>query len=148
METRVNAFVCDLTADDLSKQISTSSVDIVTMIFVLSAVSPEKMPLVQMVMCCFRDYAIGDLAQAVGHHSNSNGHTCLSRLVRVSSLVQFIPPSETGHLKIPVPSLWSSPPDRGYVILSTDVIVQMQDASKMLTCSIAALGKLLPAVEK
>jgi len=31
METQVNAFVCDLTADDLSKQISPSSVDLVTM---------------------------------------------------------------------------------------------------------------------
>lgn len=30
-ETRVNAFVCDLTAEDLSKQISPASVDIVTM---------------------------------------------------------------------------------------------------------------------
>lgn len=30
-EARVNAFVCDLTTDDLSKQISPSSVDIVTM---------------------------------------------------------------------------------------------------------------------
>ncbi|XVF35310.1 hypothetical protein REPUB_Repub18cG0134500 [Reevesia pubescens] len=45
-ETCVSAFVCDLTADDLSKQISPGSVDVVTMIFVLSAVSPEKMPLV------------------------------------------------------------------------------------------------------
>uniref|UniRef100_A0A803N1Y8 Methyltransferase type 12 domain-containing protein n=1 Tax=Chenopodium quinoa TaxID=63459 RepID=A0A803N1Y8_CHEQI len=44
-ETSVNAFVCDLTNDDLSKQIPSSSVDIVTMIFVLSAVSPEKMSL-------------------------------------------------------------------------------------------------------
>ncbi|PSR93598.1 Methyltransferase-like protein [Actinidia chinensis var. chinensis] len=72
METRVNAFVCDLTADDLGKQISASSVDIVTMIFVLSAVSPEKMPLVLQNIkkvlkpngyVLFRDYAIGDLAQ-------------------------------------------------------------------------------------
>lgn len=30
-ETRINAFVCDLTVDDLSLQISPSSVDIVTM---------------------------------------------------------------------------------------------------------------------
>lgn len=70
--TRVNAFTCDLTADDLSKQISPSSVDIVTMIFVLSAVSPEKMPLVLQNIrkvlkpngyVLFRDYATGDLAQ-------------------------------------------------------------------------------------
>uniref|UniRef100_A0A5B7BJR0 Methyltransferase type 12 domain-containing protein n=1 Tax=Davidia involucrata TaxID=16924 RepID=A0A5B7BJR0_DAVIN len=72
METRVNVFVCDLTVDDLSKQISPSSVDIVTMIFVLSAVSPEKMPLVLQNIrkilkpngyVLFRDYATGDLAQ-------------------------------------------------------------------------------------
>ncbi|XP_059644339.1 uncharacterized protein LOC132286091 [Cornus florida] len=71
-ETQVNAFVCDLTADDLSKQISPSSIDIVTMIFVLSAVSPEKMPLVLQNIkkvlkpngcVLFRDYATGDLAQ-------------------------------------------------------------------------------------
>ncbi|KAJ6406543.1 hypothetical protein OIU84_010118 [Salix udensis] len=72
LETCVNAFVCDLTVDDLSKEIPPSSVDIVTMIFVLSAVSPEKMPLVvqniKKVMkpnghVLLRDYAVGDLAQ-------------------------------------------------------------------------------------
>ncbi|XP_059455548.1 uncharacterized protein LOC132185777 isoform X2 [Corylus avellana] len=71
-ESQVSAFVCDLTVDDLSKQISTSSVDIVTMIFVLSAVAPEKMPLVLQNIrkvlkpngyVLFRDYATGDLAQ-------------------------------------------------------------------------------------
>ncbi|XP_062159706.1 uncharacterized protein LOC133867048 [Alnus glutinosa] len=71
-ESRVSAFACDLTVDDLSKQISTSSIDIVTMIFVLSAVSPEKMPLVLQNIrkvlkpngyVLFRDYATGDLAQ-------------------------------------------------------------------------------------
>ncbi|CAN6539641.1 unnamed protein product [Malus baccata var. baccata] len=70
VDTRVSAFVCDLTIDDLSKQVSSSSVDIITMIFVLSAVSPEKMsinlwiPLPQPNGCAlFRDYATGDLAQ-------------------------------------------------------------------------------------
>ncbi|OMO86528.1 Methyltransferase type 12 [Corchorus olitorius] len=72
-ETRVSAFVCDLTTDDLSKQISPASVDVVTMIFVLSAVSPEKMPSVLQNIknvlkpngyVLFRDYAVGDLAQA------------------------------------------------------------------------------------
>ncbi|XP_021907622.1 LOW QUALITY PROTEIN: uncharacterized protein LOC110821949 [Carica papaya] len=72
VETRVNAFVSDLTIDDLSKQISPSSVDIISMIFVLSAVSPEKMPLVLQNVrkvlkpngcVLFRDYAVGDLAQ-------------------------------------------------------------------------------------
>ncbi|KAK9131239.1 hypothetical protein Sjap_011726 [Stephania japonica] len=69
---RVNAFVCDLTVDDLCKHILPSSVDIVTMIFVLSAVAPEKMALVlQNIrkilkpngLVLLRDYATGDLAQ-------------------------------------------------------------------------------------
>ncbi|XP_010472647.1 PREDICTED: uncharacterized protein LOC104752253 isoform X1 [Camelina sativa] len=70
--TRVCAFACDLTGDGLDNHISPSSVDIVTMIFVLSAVSPEKMPLVLQNIrkvlkpngcILFRDYAVGDLAQ-------------------------------------------------------------------------------------
>lgn len=72
IDGRVNAFVCDLTADDLSQHISPSSVDIVSMIFVLSAVSPQKMALVLQNIrkvlkpngcVLFRDYATGDLAQ-------------------------------------------------------------------------------------
>ncbi|CAD5319549.1 unnamed protein product [Arabidopsis thaliana] len=71
-ETRVCAFACDLTGDGLDKHISPSSVDIVTMIFVLSAVSPEKMSSVLQNIrkvlkpngcILFRDYAVGDLAQ-------------------------------------------------------------------------------------
>ncbi|KAL0311857.1 UNVERIFIED_CONTAM: tRNA N(3)-methylcytidine methyltransferase METTL6 [Sesamum radiatum] len=71
-EARVNAFVCDLTIDDLCLHVAPSSVDIVTMIFVLSAVSPEKMPMVVQNIrkvlkpngrILFRDYATGDLAQ-------------------------------------------------------------------------------------
>ncbi|KAK7310694.1 hypothetical protein RJT34_08361 [Clitoria ternatea] len=71
-ESHVCAFVSDLTADDLCKEILPSSVDIVTMIFMLSAVSPEKMPLVLQNVrkvikpngyVLFRDYATGDLAQ-------------------------------------------------------------------------------------
>ncbi|XP_054797435.1 uncharacterized protein LOC129302519 isoform X2 [Prosopis cineraria] len=71
-ESCASAFISDLTADDLSKDISPSSVDIVTLIFMLSAVSPEKMPLVlqniRKVMkpngyVLFRDYAVGDHAQ-------------------------------------------------------------------------------------
>ncbi|KAK6161986.1 hypothetical protein DH2020_001827 [Rehmannia glutinosa] len=71
-EASVNAFVCDLTVDDLSVHVAPSSVDIVTMIFVLSAVSPEKMPMVVQNIrkvlkpsgrVLFRDYATGDLAQ-------------------------------------------------------------------------------------
>ncbi|KAL8235186.1 hypothetical protein R6Q59_021286 [Mikania micrantha] len=71
-KSKINAFACDLTSDDLVNHIPASSIDIVTMIFVLSAVSPEKMPLVlqniKRVMkpnayVLFRDYATGDLAQ-------------------------------------------------------------------------------------
>ncbi|KAL4585052.1 hypothetical protein LXL04_009665 [Taraxacum kok-saghyz] len=69
---KINAFACDLTSEDLMNHISPSSVDIVTMIFVLSAVSPEKMSLVLKNIkkilkpngyVLFRDYATGDLAQ-------------------------------------------------------------------------------------
>ncbi|KAH9621388.1 hypothetical protein KSS87_005218 [Heliosperma pusillum] len=71
-ETFINAFVCDLTSDNLSEQILPASVDIVTMIFVLSAVSPEKISSVMQNirkilkpngLVLFRDYATGDLAQ-------------------------------------------------------------------------------------
>ncbi|KAI7753570.1 hypothetical protein M8C21_003362, partial [Ambrosia artemisiifolia] len=71
-ESKMNAFACDLTSDNLLNHIPSSSVDIVTMIFVLSAVSPEKMPLVLQnikrilkpnAYVLFRDYATGDLAQ-------------------------------------------------------------------------------------
>ncbi|KAL6556685.1 hypothetical protein OROGR_005973 [Orobanche gracilis] len=65
-EARVDAFVCDLTIDDLSVHVAPSSVDIVTML------SPEKMAkVVQNIRkvlkpegrILFRDYATGDLAQ-------------------------------------------------------------------------------------
>ncbi|XP_068635277.1 uncharacterized protein [Aristolochia californica] len=71
-EDKVNAFICDLTVDDLLEKISPSSVDIVTLVFVLSAISPEKMPLVLQNIrkvlkpnghLMVRDYATGDLAQ-------------------------------------------------------------------------------------
>ncbi|KAH9327191.1 hypothetical protein KI387_007369, partial [Taxus chinensis] len=71
-EERVHAFVCDVTVDDLTVEIPPASVDIVTMIFVLSAVSPEKMSQalknISRVLkpnghVLLRDYAIGDLAQ-------------------------------------------------------------------------------------
>ncbi|KAJ4951302.1 hypothetical protein NE237_028134 [Protea cynaroides] len=72
MEGSINAFVCDLTVDDLGKDIQPSSVDIVTMIFMLSAVAPEKMAVVLQNIrkvlkpnghVLLRDYATGDLAQ-------------------------------------------------------------------------------------
>ncbi|KAJ3682419.1 hypothetical protein LUZ60_014992 [Juncus effusus] len=69
---QINAFVCDITIDNLCEKIEPLSVDILTMVFVLSAVSPEKMPSVlqniRQVLSkngcvLFRDYASGDLAQ-------------------------------------------------------------------------------------
>ncbi|MCD9646440.1 hypothetical protein HAX54_036262 [Datura stramonium] len=78
-DARVNAFVCDLTVDDLIPHISPSSVDVVTMIFVLSAVSPDKMSLmlqnIKKVLkkdgcVLFRDYATGDLAQRAFYFSD------------------------------------------------------------------------------
>lgn len=40
------AFVCDMTTTQLLDEVPENSVDIVTMIFMLSAISPEKMPVV------------------------------------------------------------------------------------------------------
>ncbi|XP_039780039.1 uncharacterized protein LOC120647339, partial [Panicum virgatum] len=69
---RLNAFVCDITSEQLTENMEPSSADIVTMIFVLSAVAPDKMPLVLQNVrsvlkhggrVLFRDYAFGDLAQ-------------------------------------------------------------------------------------
>ncbi|KAF8688041.1 hypothetical protein HU200_042458 [Digitaria exilis] len=69
---RINAFVCDITSEQLTENMEPSSANIVTMIFVLSAVAPDKMPLVVQNVknvlkhggrVLFRDYANGDLAQ-------------------------------------------------------------------------------------
>ncbi|KAG6541467.1 hypothetical protein Mapa_017140 [Marchantia paleacea] len=71
-ESRVKAFVCDATSDSLVMTISPASVDVVTLVFMLSAVGPEKMPAVvrnvKSVLkpgghILLRDYAVGDLAQ-------------------------------------------------------------------------------------
>ncbi|XP_042508138.1 uncharacterized methyltransferase C3H7.11-like isoform X2 [Macadamia integrifolia] len=71
-EDQVNAFVCDVTSDDLCQKIVPFSVDIVTLIFMLSAVSPKKMPLllqnIRRILnpngyVLVRDYATGDFAQ-------------------------------------------------------------------------------------
>ncbi|KAI6690185.1 hypothetical protein NL676_027013 [Syzygium grande] len=71
-ETQVNAFVCDVTEEDLCDRLAPSSVDIVTLIFMLSAVLPSEMPkILQNIRgvlkpdgcILFRDYAFGDFAQ-------------------------------------------------------------------------------------
>ncbi|GMP35152.1 hypothetical protein CsSME_00007722 [Camellia sinensis var. sinensis] len=69
---QVNAFVCDVANDDLCDKMMPSSIDVVTLIFMLSAVCPKKMPLIlkniKKVLkpngyILLRDYAIGDYAQ-------------------------------------------------------------------------------------
>ncbi|CAM6104464.1 unnamed protein product [Calypogeia fissa] len=71
-ESRVNAFVCDVTTTPLSEEVPLASVDVITLIFVLSAITPEKMPAVLRNLkavlkpgglILIRDYAVGDLAQ-------------------------------------------------------------------------------------
>lgn len=70
---RMHAFVADITCDDLRAEVPVSSVDICTMVFVLSAITPAKMAAavanVARVLkagrgrVLVRDYAEGDLAQ-------------------------------------------------------------------------------------
>lgn len=43
---RCKVFLCDLTKDDLVENVPLESVDVVMLIFVLSAIHPEKMHLV------------------------------------------------------------------------------------------------------
>ncbi len=40
----MHAFVADLTADDLASNVPEASIDFCTLIFVLSAIDPSKMP--------------------------------------------------------------------------------------------------------
>lgn len=71
---RVHPFVCDITREPLADHVPRGAVDVCTMVFVLSAVSPEKMSdairNVSSTMrpngegrVLLRDYAAGDLAQ-------------------------------------------------------------------------------------
>eukprot|EP00899_Mesostigma_viride_P026314 jgi/Mesvir1/6868/Mv09037-RA.1 len=81
---RVHAFVADATTDDLSAVIPPSSVHAATLVFMLSAMSHEKMPAVIRNVrgvlrgggkVYVRDYAEGDLAQERLHEKQSNGAT-------------------------------------------------------------------------
>ncbi|KAI3455592.1 hypothetical protein Pfo_012255 [Paulownia fortunei] len=69
---RINVFICDIANEELCDKILPSSIDVVTMIFMLSAVSPNKMPFVLQNLkkvvkpnghILVRDYAVGDSAQ-------------------------------------------------------------------------------------
>ncbi|GER53544.1 methyltransferase [Striga asiatica] len=78
---RLNVFMCDVTSEELCDKIPPSSVDVVTLIFMLSAVSPNKMPLVIQNLkkvlksnghVLFRDYAVGDFAQVKLNNKNQS----------------------------------------------------------------------------
>ncbi|XP_051147637.1 tRNA N(3)-methylcytidine methyltransferase trm141-like [Andrographis paniculata] len=69
---RINLFVCDVVSEALCDKIPPSSVDVVTLIFMLSAVSPSKMTIVLNNLnkvlkpnghVLVRDYAFGDSSQ-------------------------------------------------------------------------------------
>jgi methyltransferase-like protein 6 len=71
-ENRIKAFQCDITTDTIFDQIPRGTVDIITMVFVLSAVHPENFAKVasnlqQLLkpggLLLFRDYGLYDMAQ-------------------------------------------------------------------------------------
>lgn len=82
--SKINAFQCDITQDDLTSHIIPNSVDIVTIIFVLSSISPEKIiGALQSIasvlkpggMILFRDYGLYDHAMlrfSKGHKISEN----------------------------------------------------------------------------
>ncbi|KAF9107555.1 Methyltransferase-like protein 6 [Mortierella sp. AM989] len=78
---RCEAFVCDLTKDPLTDTIPAGSLDVISSIFVLSAIPAEKLEAaiknITSVMkpggmLCFRDYAVYDAAQV--KFSSNPGH--------------------------------------------------------------------------
>lgn len=69
---KMKAFVCDITKPDIFNEIAPESLDIITMIFVLSAIHPDNFQQVAEVlfkllkpngMLLFRDYARYDMTQ-------------------------------------------------------------------------------------
>jgi len=72
-DQHIHAFVCDVTKEEeIQKEVPESSVDLATLVFVLSAIPPENMSTVlQSIfrtlkpggLLCFRDYGKYDLAQ-------------------------------------------------------------------------------------
>ncbi|KAL1916563.1 uncharacterized protein VTP21DRAFT_5754 [Calcarisporiella thermophila] len=80
-EKRCKAFVCDLTKDDLTDNIPSTTIDIVSAIFVFSAIPPESFSSAIRNLCSvlkpggiilFRDYARYDAAQI--KFAKSPGH--------------------------------------------------------------------------
>ncbi|KAH0691061.1 hypothetical protein KY285_018264 [Solanum tuberosum] len=76
---KINVFVCDAANDDLCANVVPFTVDVVTLIFTLSAVSPCKMASIlencKQVLkpnghILLRDYAVGDSAQVKLHDRN------------------------------------------------------------------------------
>ena len=70
-ETRMNAFECDITAGDLEEKLQNEKVNIVSLVFVLSAIKPEAFArtlenlskvMSDDAILLFRDYAINDMA--------------------------------------------------------------------------------------
>ena len=81
-EEKVNAFQCDLTVDHLDAHVPKCSVDIATLVFVLSAVHPDKMLTV--------------LQNIIQVQKNKN-----------VMLIQWGPNiSKPAHLKLPITSNW------------------------------------------
>nr|XP_034985421.1 tRNA N(3)-methylcytidine methyltransferase METTL6 isoform X1 [Zootoca vivipara]XP_034985422.1 tRNA N(3)-methylcytidine methyltransferase METTL6 isoform X1 [Zootoca vivipara] len=79
---RCRAFQCDLTKDDILENVPSDSVDVVTLIFVLSAIHPEKMGLVLHNLykvlkpgkcVLFRDYGLYDHAMLRFKSANKLG---------------------------------------------------------------------------
>ena len=74
----MHPFVCDITCEPLTDNVPAASVDVTTMVFVLSAISPEMMPAairnVSSVMrpgavgrVLVRDYAAGRVSPPTHH---------------------------------------------------------------------------------
>lgn len=83
-ENVIKAFQCDITTDEISKEVAFESVDIATLIFVLSAIHPNKFHqtlrnvfkvLKPGGVVLFRDYGLYDMAQLrfkAGHKISEN----------------------------------------------------------------------------
>jgi methyltransferase-like protein 6 len=91
-ESRCQAFVCDISRQALPPAIS--SVDIVTAIFVLSALTPERVPAALSAIhkvlrpggiLCFRDYAVND-----GAHKKMTNKKCTSAGKKMFFLLSFL----------------------------------------------------------